>query len=112
MAPQVTGGWQHNYSIKTRQAGLVKEQYIYSHLSMAGHQVSQGAPVNWQVWVGREFHSNYIQTDLSKLILCLFKNMLLKHNLLSTFCEEAIPSRTVAYPNVRAKQQADCEKLR
>ncbi len=34
VVPQVSGGWQHNYSTKTRQAGYANEQSIYSKLSM------------------------------------------------------------------------------
>jgi hypothetical protein len=29
VAPQLSGGWQHNYSTKTRQAGHAYKQYIY-----------------------------------------------------------------------------------
>ncbi len=34
VAPQLSGGGQHNYSTKTRQAGHAYEQYMYSWLSM------------------------------------------------------------------------------
>jgi hypothetical protein len=30
MAPQLIGGWGHNYSTKTKQAGRANEQSIYS----------------------------------------------------------------------------------
>jgi hypothetical protein len=32
--PQLTGGWQHNYSTKTRQVGRANAQSIYSLISM------------------------------------------------------------------------------
>jgi hypothetical protein len=32
--PQLSGGWQHNYSTKTRQAGCANEQSMYSLLSL------------------------------------------------------------------------------
>jgi hypothetical protein len=31
---QLSGGWQHNYSTKTRQAGHANEQPMYSLISM------------------------------------------------------------------------------
>ncbi len=34
VAPQLTSGWQHNYSTKTRQAGRANEQSMYSLMSM------------------------------------------------------------------------------
>jgi len=30
VVPQLYGGWQHNYSTKTRMAGYANEQSIYS----------------------------------------------------------------------------------
>jgi hypothetical protein len=32
--PQLSGGWQHKYSTKTRKEGHVNEQYMYSLVSM------------------------------------------------------------------------------
>jgi hypothetical protein len=32
--PKLIGGWQHNYTTKTRQVGLANEQSIFSPLSM------------------------------------------------------------------------------
>ncbi len=34
VAPQLSSGWRHNYSTKTRQAGRTDEQSMYSLLSM------------------------------------------------------------------------------
>ncbi len=34
VVPNLRGGWQHNYSAKTKQAGCADEQSIYSRLSM------------------------------------------------------------------------------
>ncbi len=34
MAPQLSSGWQHNYSTKTRQVGQANEQPMYSLMSM------------------------------------------------------------------------------
>jgi hypothetical protein len=34
VAPQISGGWQHNYSTKARQAGHAKEQSVYNILSL------------------------------------------------------------------------------
>ncbi len=34
VVPQLSGGWQHNYSTKTRQAGHANEQSLYSLMSM------------------------------------------------------------------------------
>jgi hypothetical protein len=34
VVPQLSGGWQHNYSTKTRQAGHANEQPMYSLISM------------------------------------------------------------------------------
>jgi hypothetical protein len=34
VAPQLSSGWQHNYSTKTRQAGRANEQSMYSLMSM------------------------------------------------------------------------------
>jgi hypothetical protein len=34
VAPQLSGGWQHNNSTKTRQAGCANEQSIYYEMSM------------------------------------------------------------------------------
>jgi hypothetical protein len=41
--PQLSGGWQHIYSAKRRQAGRTNEQSIYSLMSMleANQQSSQ-----------------------------------------------------------------------
>ncbi len=36
LAPQLCGGWQHNYSTKTRLAGYADEHSMYSVLSMMG----------------------------------------------------------------------------
>jgi len=33
-APQLSSGWWHNYSTKTRQAGRANEQSMYSLMSM------------------------------------------------------------------------------
>ncbi len=35
VAPQLSGGWQHNYLNKTSQKGHANEQSIYSRISMA-----------------------------------------------------------------------------
>jgi len=35
VAPQLSSGWQHNYSTKTRLAGRANEQSMYSLMSMA-----------------------------------------------------------------------------
>ncbi len=41
MAPPLSGGWQHNYSTKTRQAGYANELSIYSLMSMVkGEEVA------------------------------------------------------------------------
>ena len=34
MVPQLSSGWQHNYSTKTRQAGQANDQYMYSLMFM------------------------------------------------------------------------------
>jgi len=34
VAPQLSSGWQHNYSTKTRKAGWANEQSMYSLMSM------------------------------------------------------------------------------
>jgi hypothetical protein len=34
VVPQLSGGWQRNYSTKTRQAGHANEQSMYSLMSM------------------------------------------------------------------------------
>ncbi len=34
VAPQLSSGWQHNYSTKTRQTGCANEQSMYSLTSM------------------------------------------------------------------------------
>ncbi len=34
VAPQLCGGWQHNYLTKTRQMGLANEQSTYYLMSM------------------------------------------------------------------------------
>jgi hypothetical protein len=34
MAPQISRGWQHNYSTKTTQVGHANEQSMYSLMSM------------------------------------------------------------------------------
>jgi hypothetical protein len=34
VVPQLSNGWQHNYSTKTRQAGRANEQSMYSPMSM------------------------------------------------------------------------------
>jgi hypothetical protein len=34
VAPQLSRGWRHNYSTKTRQAGPANEQSMYSLMSM------------------------------------------------------------------------------
>ncbi len=34
VAPQLSGGWQHYYSTKTRQAGHANEQSMYSLMSI------------------------------------------------------------------------------
>jgi hypothetical protein len=36
VVPQLSSGWQHNYTTKTRLAGLAKEQSMYSLISMIG----------------------------------------------------------------------------
>jgi hypothetical protein len=35
VVPQLSGGWRHKYSTKTRQTGCVHEQSMYSLMSMA-----------------------------------------------------------------------------
>jgi hypothetical protein len=39
VVPQQNCGWQHNYSTKTRQAGRVNEQSMYSLISMAANNI-------------------------------------------------------------------------
>jgi hypothetical protein len=34
VSPQLSSGWQLNYSTKARQAGHANEQSMYSHMSM------------------------------------------------------------------------------
>jgi hypothetical protein len=34
VVPQLSGGWQHNYSTKTRQPGQANDQSMYSLMSM------------------------------------------------------------------------------
>ncbi len=34
VAPQLLGGWRHNYLTKTKQAGHANEQSMYSLMSM------------------------------------------------------------------------------
>jgi hypothetical protein len=34
VVPQLSSGWQHNYSTKARQAGCANEQSMYSLMSM------------------------------------------------------------------------------
>jgi hypothetical protein len=34
VAPQLSGGWQHNYSTKTMKAGCANGQSMYSLMSM------------------------------------------------------------------------------
>jgi hypothetical protein len=34
IVPQLSGGWQHNYSTKTREAGCANEQSMYSVMSI------------------------------------------------------------------------------
>ncbi len=34
VAPQLSRGWQHNYSMKVRQAGRTDEQSMYSPMSV------------------------------------------------------------------------------
>ncbi len=34
VAPQLSSGWQHNYSTKTRQAGWANKQSMYSLMSV------------------------------------------------------------------------------
>ncbi len=34
MVPQLSRGWQHNYSTKTKQAGRANEQSMHSLMSM------------------------------------------------------------------------------
>jgi len=34
VVPQLSSGWWHNYSIKTRQVGCANEQSVYSLVSM------------------------------------------------------------------------------
>jgi hypothetical protein len=38
VAPQLSSGWQHNYSTKTRQVGCANEQSMYSLMSMVHSQ--------------------------------------------------------------------------
>jgi hypothetical protein len=39
VVPQLSGGWQHNYSSRTRQAGCTNEQSMYYLMPMTGcHQ--------------------------------------------------------------------------
>jgi hypothetical protein len=39
VAPQLSSGWQHNYSTKTRQVGWANEQSMYSLMSMVSNYV-------------------------------------------------------------------------
>jgi len=32
VAPQLSRGWQHNHSSKTRQAGWANEQFVFSYV--------------------------------------------------------------------------------
>jgi hypothetical protein len=34
VAPQLSSGWRHNYSTKTKQVGLANEQSVYSPMPM------------------------------------------------------------------------------
>jgi hypothetical protein len=41
VVPQLSGGWQHNYSTKTRQTGRSNEQSMYSLMSMVQPALKQ-----------------------------------------------------------------------
>ncbi len=41
VAPQLSNGWQHNYSNKTRQAGHANEHSMYSVMSMLSGKLSK-----------------------------------------------------------------------
>jgi hypothetical protein len=58
VVPQSSGGCQHNYSTKTRQAGHANEHSIYSHRSIIrvtalreSQNVSFGASQNLHVYI-------------------------------------------------------------
>jgi hypothetical protein len=50
VAPHLSGGWQHNYSTKARQAGCACEQPIYSLMSMAWRDTTDGFTKKLQQW--------------------------------------------------------------
>ena len=47
VAPQLSSGWQHNYSTKTWQAGWANEQSMYSLMSMHYGYGPMGSLSHW-----------------------------------------------------------------
>jgi len=47
VVPQLSSGWQHNYSAKTRQAGLANEQSMCSLMSMEMQNIIESRETNF-----------------------------------------------------------------
>jgi hypothetical protein len=45
VSPQLSSGWQHNYSTETRQAGLANEQSMCSLMSMFSIEIFSAAKI-------------------------------------------------------------------
>ncbi len=70
VVPQISSGWQHNYSTKTRQAGHTNEQFRYSLMAVVlVNNGWYGKSISWLSYLlkGWEFISNiYIRVKNSK----------------------------------------------
>ncbi len=60
VVPQLSSGWRHNHSAKTRHAGCANEQSMYSLMSMFSHQTSvEKGVTKIQLW-HLQFWSHFV----------------------------------------------------
>jgi hypothetical protein len=72
--PQLSSGWQHSYSTKTRQAGRANEQSMYSLMSMVSCHFEEEA-----LAAGRKpFRLADTPVGPAYLVLCLLRALTLQ----------------------------------
>ena len=81
VAPQLIGGWQHNYLTKTRQTYRVNEQSIYSLMSMVYAQVGQKFQNIQDLLI---YSSSFLRQSFSQQ--CFSKNVSCYRSCSNKFC--------------------------
>ncbi len=66
VVPQLSGGWQHKYSIKTRQAGWANKQSMYSLTAMFKNKAIRTKTVRYKGIRALVVRTNFLELKTSE----------------------------------------------